>query len=382
MKPKKMIKFVGLPKSDGMPTLDKLVIQDWRNIQLQELGFCANVNCISGGNGEGKTNLLDAVHYLSMTKSAFGNSDRYNFRHGCSSFALCGTYTIADGKPSSRIEVKVSSDGSKRVCRDEKPYRKVSEHIGLLPIVMVSPGDSVLVTDSGEERRRFSSSVLSQMDREFLDSLQRYNRLLSQRNALLKDVPDPVLMETLDEQLSRLAEPVFRARDAFARDLEPLVRKYYAELSGSSEQVGIRYRSDLQAGSLSGLLRESFEKDKALRFTSAGIQRDDLVFTMDGDPIRKVGSQGQQKTFLVALKFAQYEIMKRSYGFPPILLLDDLFDKLDMNRTSNLLKMVSSADFGQIFITDSNKVRLRSIMEGITQDTMYYDAEGGVFSRR
>lgn len=364
-----------------MPALKKIVVQDFRNIAFQELSFSPNINCITGDNGEGKTNLMDAVWYLSMTKSAFSASDRFNFRHGCDSFALAGTYSMPAG-PDARFSVQVSSKGEKRVRRDDKPYAKASGHIGVLPIVMVSPSDVSLVSDSGEERRRFVNAVLSQMAPEYLAAMQQYNRLLFQRNRMLKDGPcDEDLLAVFDAKMEECASVIFPARERFVEELVPVVSEHYKTLSGGQEGVSLEYVSDLSKGALGELLKASREKDLCFKYTTAGIQRDDFLFRMDGYPIRRCGSQGQQKSFLVSLKFAQYEIMKRKYGFPPMLLLDDVFDKLDMGRISNLLGMVAGNDFGQIFITDSNKVRLSSIVDGITEDRAYFEAVAGEFRR-
>lgn len=361
--------------------LRRIVIQNFRNIELQELEFSPNVNCISGNNGEGKTNLMDAVYYLSMTKSAFGASDKFNFRYTQDNFAISGTYAMPSGIES-RFSISVSSDGSKVLKRDDKACQKISDHIGLLPVVMVSPSDISLVSESGEERRRFVNSVISQLDRNYLSNLQQYNRLLLQRNKLLKEgFADSSLLDTFDERLDAFAEPVFRTRREFTDSIKPVVKEYYSRLSGGMEEVDIEYRTDLQKDSLKNILSATRDRDRTLKFTGSGIQRDDFVFTMNGYPIRKCGSQGQQKSFLVALKFAQYEIMKSSYGFAPIMLLDDLFDKLDMERVGHLLKMVSGNDFGQIFISDSNKVRLSSLVDSITEDRSYFVAEGGAFRK-
>ena len=363
-----------------MAILQKIVVRDFRNIELQELEFSPNINCISGGNGEGKTNLLDAIWYLSMTKSAFSSSDRFNFRYGTSDFAIGGTCLMPSGV-TSKFSIEASGT-DKKVRRDDKTYPRVSDHIGVLPIVMVSPSDISLVSESGEERRRFVNSVLSQMDRSSLNDLQQYGKLLLQRNKMLKDgMTDEVLLNTYDERLSALAQPIYKKRDEFCCKLVPVVQEFYSKISGGTETVGIEYRSDLQRVSLKDILQESRQKDIVLKYTGAGIQRDDFIFTMNGHPIRRHGSQGQQKSFLVALKFAQYELMKRECGYPPLLLLDDLFDKLDMNRVSNLLQMVAGEEFGQIFITDSNKVRIEKIVNGITQDRAYFEAEGGVFRK-
>ncbi len=252
--------------------------------------------------------------------------------------------------PDTRISIQVSEKDGKKVRKDDKAYSKLSSHIGQFPIVMVSPADISLVSESGEDRRRFMNAVLSQMDPEYLAAMQQYNRLLFQRNKMLKDQScDEALLDVFDAKMNEYAELIFAARKAFVKDLLPVVTEYYASLSGKSETVSIAYKSDLENDRLSDILKSCREKDKYLKFTSAGIQRDDLVFEMDGYPIRRCGSQGQQKSFLVSLKFAQYEIMKNDYGYPPILLLDDVFDKLDMNRISNLIGMVAGNEFGQIF---------------------------------
>lgn len=364
-----------------MPILEKIVISDYRNIRLQELEFSPNVNCISGNNGEGKTNLLDAIHYMSMTKSAFAASDRFNLRHGAEEFSIAGTYRMENGL-SSRFALKMTAKGEKKVRRDDKPYQKISEHVGVLPVVMVSPADVSMVSESGEERRRFVNSVLSQMDREYMSAVQQYNRLLLQRNTILKESdPDRSLLEVIDMRMSMLAEPIYQSRKNFVEQLKPIVAEYYKTLSGDSEQVDIEYESELAKAGLDQLLAASFERDRIMKHTTTGIHRDDFAFRMNGHPIRRYGSQGQQKSFLVSLKFAQYEIMKKNYGFAPILLLDDVFDKLDMGRISNLLQMVASNDFGQIFITDSNKVRMAGIVDGLTQDRAYFETVGGTFSR-
>lgn len=364
-----------------MPILEKIVISDFRNIELQELEFSPNINCISGNNGEGKTNLLDAVYYLSMTKSAFASSDKFTFRHGTEEFSIAGTYRMENGL-SSRFAMKMTAKGDKKIKRDEKPYNKVSEHVGVLPVVMVSPADISMVSESGEERRKFVNAVLSQMDHEYLVALQQYNRLLQQRNKMLKDMnPDRSLLEVIDMRMAALADPIYRARKQFVDDLKPIVSEYYRLVSGGSENVDITYETELDKAPLDQLLAASYDRDRALRYTSSGLQRDDFSFSMNGWPLRRHGSQGQQKSFLVSLKFAQYEIMKRSYGFAPLLLLDDVFDKLDMGRISNLLQMVSGKDFGQIFITDSNKVRMSGIVDALTQDRAYFETSAGTFKK-
>ena len=324
---------------------------------------------------------MDAIWYLSMTKSAFAASDQFNFRHGTDSFSIAGTYRMENGTQS-RFSVSCESRGVKKVRCNDKVYPKVSSHLGVLPIVMVSPSDVSLVSESGEERRRFANSVLSQMDQLYLANVQQYNRVLLQRNRMLKDGnADDGLLSVFDSQLDTYARAIVESRKAFVSDLQPVVSSLYRSLSGGRESVSIEYRTDLDRGSLRDLLAECRDRDAALRYTTAGVQRDDFIFKMDDYPIRRCGSQGQQKSFLVSLKFAQYEIMKKRYGFPPILLLDDVFDKLDMSRISNLLGMVAGSDFGQIFITDSNKVRMAGIVDGLTADRTYFEAAGGCFTR-
>ena len=365
-----------------MPVLKKIVISDFRNIGLQEIEFSPNVNCISGNNGEGKTNHLDAIYNLSMTKSAFASSDRYVLRHGTEEFALAGTYMMESGLES-KFALKSTSKGEKKVKRDDKPYQKISEHIGVLPVVMVSPADVSMVSESGEERRRFVNAVLSQMSHEYMTAMQQYNRLLMQRNRMLKDMdPDRSLLEVIDFRMGSFASAIYQARCRFIDELRPVVSEFYRIVSGGSEQVDITYDTQLHDTPLEQLLARSYEKDRVLKHTTEGVHRDDFIFTMNGQPIRRYGSQGQQKSFLVSLKFAQYEIMKKNYGFAPILLLDDVFDKLDMGRISNLLQMVASNDFGQIFITDSNKVRMSAIVDGLTKDRAYFEAVSSTFTRQ
>lgn len=374
-----------------MATLEKIIIQNFRNIPFAELSFSAGVNCICGKNGQGKTNLLDAIHYLSLTRSAFSSSDSFCYRHGCDAFSIAGTYRMQDGL-SSRFVVNVDN-GVKTVKRDDKVYPKVSAHIGVLPVVMVSPQDSTLVSESGDERRRFANCVLSQLSAEYLSATSRYNKLLAQRNRILKDYrPDTSLLEVLDAQMGECAAIIIPHRRELSDMLCKAVSAHYASLSGGSETISVSYRSGVPvsfksdvcsdediAASFAATLKSSLEKDLILKYTSTGVQRDDFLFEMDGYPIRKCGSQGQQKSFLVALKLAQYDIMKASYGFPPILLLDDVFDKLDEGRIANLLKLVNSTDYGQIFITDTHRERMERIVGGIARDVKFFNADNGEF---
>ncbi len=365
-----------------MPQLDKIVIQDWRNIALQEISFAAKLNCIWGGNGEGKTNLLDAVYCLSMTKSAFSTPERYNYRRGCTAYAISGIFSSSEGKDC-RYTIKCSEDEGKKLLKDGKPYPKLGDHIGEIPIVMVSPSDSSLISDSSESRRRLYNSSISQIDREYLDAVQRYNKILTNRNALLRRSGGLIgdeLFEAFDEKLSEKAAVIAKARQSFTDALIPLLGKYYEAISSGKEKVGIRYRSDLQKATLDELLKLNAERDRLLGYTTAGVQRDELIFTLDGDPLRRVGSQGQQKSFLIALKFALCALLRQGSGMAPILLLDDLFDKLDPDRTANLLEMVRGEDFGQIFISDTERTRVEKCLNPYDAGAIFIKAEGGVFS--
>ena len=361
--------------------LKRILISNYKNIEEAALEFSWKINCISGNNGTGKTNLLDAIYYLSMTKSFFSSTDAYTFRFGEDAAAVNGSYVMDDNTEDS-ISIGVKRDGEKTVKKNSKVYKRISDHIGLYPIVMVSPADTVLVNGSGEERRKFLTLILSQIDKEYLKRMQSYNQLLLQRNKLLKmQNLSGELLETIDFQMSVHADYIYRKRDELCSVLVERVGVYYSELSGSKESVGLQYISDLQEGSLDSLLENCRERDHFLKFTSVGIHKDDIDFTLNGMPLKKCGSQGQQKSFLVALKLAQFEIMKNLHGTAPILLLDDVFDKLDMQRVEYLLGLVASDAFGQIFISDSNKVRMASIVERFTDECSSFEVTDGVYSK-
>ena len=357
--------------------LNRIILQDFKNIAGAEVQFSPKVNCIYGSNGAGKTNLLDAIYYLSMTKSCFSSSDQYVYAYGAPEAVLCGFYEMDNGTEE-KISVAVRRGGEKIVRRGAKAYARFSEHIGLLPVVMVSPMDGALVNDTGEERRKYLNFILSQTDREYLAHIQAYNQLLMQRNRLLKTDGYPVeLLDTFSERMAPHAAAVYNARRGLCTELRPLIQDFYAKLSRGREQVDLEYRSDLDASSLEEIFVREREKERVLGYTTAGIQRDDLLFRLDGHPLRRCGSQGQQKSFLLAMKLAQFRFMQRIYGQTPILLLDDVFDKLDMQRVEDLLAMVSQLDFGQIFITDSNKVRLESVSRSIGAPCRSFRVEAG-----
>lgn len=358
--------------------LKNLTITNFKNLKELKLDFSPKINCISGNNGSGKTNLLDSVYYLSVTKSYFVGHDHSVINHNCDFTTLNGEY-IREDFSEEHVSVSIARSGEKQIKRNSKLYQRLSDHLGLIPVVMVSPSDNALINDSGEERRRFLNSILSQVDREYLRKLQNYNQLLAQRNKLLKypDVQKDLLL-IVSEQMGTVAKYIYTKRLEFCKELLPVASDYYKKLSGGKESISVEYKSDLKEASLLDVFEENYEKDRLMKYTTAGIQRDDVLFTMEGYLIRRFGSQGQQKTFLLALKLAQFEIMAQIYGKPPILLLDDVFDKLDMQRVEYLLNLVASESFGQIFITDSNKVRIHSILEKVDGESRSFEIENGI----
>ncbi|OJV17829.1 MAG: hypothetical protein BGO30_07745 [Bacteroidetes bacterium 41-46] len=357
--------------------LNKISLTGFKNFKEISLEFSPKLNCITGKNGAGKTNLLDAVYYLSMTKSYLSTQDHLAVSHSEQTAYVSGEYR-RDDSTTEQLSLSLSKTGEKQLKRGGKLYRRLSDHIGVVPIVMVSPYDTCLINESGEERRRFLNAVISQIDGEYLRRVQNYNQLLSQRNRLLKmDAVNYLLLETITERMQDNAEYIYRKRYAFVKDFLPLVVKYYNVISGGRETVSVAYKSDLENGSLTEILKEAYDKESRLGYTTAGIHRDELLFTMDGELIRRVGSQGQQKSFLISLKLAQYLLFRELNGKNPILLLDDVFDKLDMTRVEDLLTLVSAKGFGQIFITDSNKVRIDGVLAKIGNDSKSIEIDNG-----
>ncbi len=359
--------------------LNTISLLDFKNIREAKLLFSPKLNCITGLNGSGKTNLLDAIYYLSMTKSYFTSTDIHSISYDCEKCRISGDY-IREDEAIDNICIVLSREGEKSVKRNSKTYGRLSEHIGLIPIVMVSPYDNCLINESGEERRRFINSILSQIDNEYLLKLQNYNHLLVQRNKLLKSQPiNDDLLFAYSAKMSVNAAYIHNSRAEFTKMLVPLADKYYKLISGGKEDISIIYKSDLDDSAPEMVFEKSLERDKILKYTTAGIQRDDLHFYMDGHLYKIFGSQGQQKSFLISLKLAQFEIMRDIYRKTPLLLLDDVFDKLDMERVEALLNLVSSNMFGQIFITDSNKVRVETILKKINGSSSSFEIFSGRF---
>ncbi len=361
--------------------LQKLSVINFKNYPEAELNFSQTVNAFTGNNGAGKTNLLDAIHYLSLCKSYFNPIDGQQIRHGGDFFMVQGVFE--KDKKNETISCGLKRTQKKQFKRNKKEYQRLADHIGLFPLVMISPNDNSIITDGSEERRRFVDNVISQTDNLYLDELISYNRSLLNRNALLRQVAlsgkyDPALMEIFDEQLITSGKLIFEKRKAFMQAFMGIFNTHYQYLSDGAEQVELVYDSPLLQDEFSSLLTRYLERDRILERTTTGIHKDDLIFTIQGMPLKKFGSQGQQKSFLIALKLSQYAFLNQQKGFKPLLLLDDIFDKLDNHRTTKLMKMVSDKDFGQIFITDTSRKRIETIFEEIGVPVEIFDVDKGV----
>ncbi len=351
------------PRNTAIPMrLKKLSLLHFKNIARQELEFCRGVNCLVGDNGAGKTNVMDAIYYLSMCKSSLPMTDTQSIRHGEEGFLVEGQY-VSDEEKNERIVCSFTRKGGKVLKRNGKEYERLADHVGLVPAVIVSPADNALISDAAEERRRYLNACISQLDRPYLANVMRYNAVLAERNRLLKMQPDETMLAIYDNQLTDYGTKIHAARQAFAERLQPVVAEYYRILSGDREEVELHYKSELGERPFDEILRAARQKDLVNEYTTSGIHRDDLTLRIGGYPLRKYGSQGQQKSFLIALKLAQYAVVAEACGEKPILLLDDLFDKLDAGRVEQLIRLVSDEAFGQIFITDCNPTRLKSILD-------------------
>lgn len=344
--------------------LNRLSLLSFRNYPEASLCCSPRINCFAGLNGSGKTNLLDAIHYLSLCKSFLTPTDSQNIQHEAPFFVVQGEFVMDDGA-TENLYCAVKRAQKKLFKRNQKEYERLSDHIGLLPLVVVAPADTVLVTGHSEERRRFMDSVIAQYDRRYLDALIAYNRVLAQRNALLKQagggLPDMGTLEILNLQLEQHGAPIHAARQTFVHELLPLFNAYYARLSGGAEEVELVYDSKLNGQPFAELLQAALGKDRVLEHTTVGVHKDDLSFSISGFPLKRSGSQGQQKTFLIALKLAQYVFLRNASGKKPLLLLDDVHDKLDDQRLNRLAEMVCSDEFGQLFVTDTSPERMEQL---------------------
>ena len=339
--------------------LQQIKLTNFRNYEYQSIDFSERLNLISGLNGMGKTNLLDAVYYLCMGKSHFQSTDKNVVRKGETFFRLEGYFLL---EKTEKIVAKVVPGDQKTIERNEVPYPRISDHVGLLPVVFQAPDDTTLALEGSEERRRFMDNTLCQLDHHYLDSLVTYNRILDKRNALLRKFAEQgsfngPLLETFNHQLEEPSRYVFERRKWFIEQFQPAFNKFYATISDEAEQVECAYRSQLENGDLQELLEKATEKDRILQRTTVGIHKDDLAFQLKNLPLKRFASQGQLKSFVLAMKLAQYELLRQHKQKLPILLLDDLFDKLDDHRASQLIELLVKGNFGQVFITDTHPER-------------------------
>ena len=364
--------------------LKRISILNYKNLEQVELDFSPKMNCFIGQNGMGKTNLLDAVYYLSFCKSVSNPIDSQNIKHNQDFFVVQGSYLTDEGDPE-EVYCGLKRRQKKQFKRNKKEYSKLSDHIGLIPLVMVSPADSELILGGSEERRRFMDVVISQYDREYLTALIRYNKAMAQRNTLLKAEvePDDELMNVWEEMMASAGEVVFRKRNDFINEFIPTFQSFYSYISQDQELVNLSYESHAMQGDLLHLIRESRQRDRIMGYSLKGIHKDDLVMQLAEYPIKREGSQGQNKTYLVALKLAQFDFLRRTgSNTTPLLLLDDIFDKLDASRVEQIVKLVSSDKFGQIFITDTNRDHLDKILRKIEGDYKVFGVEQGAIYER
>jgi len=363
--------------------LKNITLLNFKNYASAELSFSKTVNAFVGNNGTGKTNLLDAIHYLCLCKSYFNPIDSQQIKTNEDIFLIQGDFDRKE--KNEKITCGLKRNQKKQFKRNKKEYDKLANHIGLFPLVMISPYDVNLIMDGSEERRKFIDNVISQTDSDYLDELIIYNKHLLNRNALLKQVAasrklDVTLLQILDEQLIISGNRIFEKRKQFLLDFIPLFNKHYTYITNNAEEVSLIYQSQLNDHKFDYLLTQSIDKDRILERTTTGIHKDELQFTIGDLPLKKFGSQGQQKSFLIALKLAQYSYLQKFKGFEPLLLLDDIFDKLDDLRVKKLMEMVSHHDFGQIFITDTGKQRVLSIFNEINVEVTLFEVDNGVIN--
>ena len=364
--------------------LSKLSIINYKNIEEAELAFSPKLNCFIGHNGEGKTNLLDAVYYLSFCRSSCSVSDSQAMRHDADFFMLDGRYVNDSGEDES-VSCGMNRGKKKHFKRNNKEYKRLSAHIGLVPLILVSPSDTVLIDGGSEERRRLMDVVISQYDPAYIAALSRYNKALQQRNTMLRAdaEPDADLISLWEEQMAAEGEIVYAKRNDFIQRISPLFQRYYSSISQDKESVSLGYTSHCQRGPLLDVIRRDRHKDRAVGYSLHGIHRDDLEMLIGGFPIRREGSQGQNKTFVISLKLAQFEFLRDIRdGVCPILLLDDIFDKLDAVRVEQIVRIVGGDGFGQIFMTDTNREHLDRILGGSSLDYRLFYVENGVIRRK
>ncbi|MCD8287723.1 MAG: DNA replication/repair protein RecF [Porphyromonadaceae bacterium] len=359
--------------------LSRLSILNFKNIAQADLSFSPGLNCFLGNNGMGKTNLLEALYYLSFCKGFIPLPDSQNIRHGEEFFMLQGFYLCED--VTEEIYCGVKFRQKKVFKRNKKEYGRLADHIGLIPLVMISPADAGLIQGGSEERRRFLDMVISQFDKAYLDKLMRYNKALMQRNSLLKQgVVEPSAYEIWEEQMWLAAGDIYAARSRFLAEFIPVFQEFYTVISGGNEKVGLAYVSHVAQGDLRTLLAEVRQRDLLLGYTSRGVHKDELEMSLEGYQMKRIGSQGQNKTFLIALKLAQFDYLNRNGHTTPLLLLDDVFDKLDAQRMERIISLVSQERFGQIFVTDTNREYLDAIVRRTGGNYRLFQVENGCFT--
>lgn len=356
--------------------LTKISILNYKNIQQTELNFSPKINCFIGNNGVGKTNILDAIYYLSFCKSHSNSIDSQNIHHNENFFVVEGFYDRKETEE--HIYCALKRKQKKVFKRNKKEYERFSDHIGLLPLVLISPNDGDLIGEGSDERRKFIDTVISQYDYTYLAALIKYNKTLFQRNSLLKSqMIDEDLMDILNDALVEGGVLIHQKRAAFITEFLPIFERFYELISMNKEKVKLLYNSHLLEGDFKLMLQNNIEKDKILGYTTKGIHKDDLEMSLGEYPIKRVGSQGQNKTYLIALKLAQFDFLKRVSGINPILLLDDIFDKLDAERVHQIITLVSDDYFGQIFITDTNRKHLDEMLVGMNKPYKLFVVENG-----
>lgn len=355
--------------------IKNLKLFNFKNHSEKSFDFSPEINCFVGNNGAGKTNILDALHYLSMAKSFLGNLDAQNILHDSDFFAI--EAEIQGEEKNDIIKLQLPKEGKKIIKKNDKTYERIADHIGFLPSVMISPYDANLISDGSESRRKFLDAMISQTDSDYLFALIQYQKTLQQRNALLKYFAknrtfDLDSLEIYNEPLNKFGTQIFEKRQRFVASILPTIQHFYEIISKGNEKVTVIYESNLNEQNFEEILSENLEKDRVLTYTSRGIHKDDLRFEMNENLIKKFGSQGQQKSFLIALKLAQIKRIKDITNKNPILLLDDIFDKLDDNRVSQLIELVNQQNFGQIFITDTHRERTESVVKRINEESKIF----------
>jgi len=361
--------------------LNSLSILNYKNIREADLVFSPKINCFIGNNGMGKTNVLDAIYFLSFCKSHSNSIDSQNIMHNADFCLIQGKYQLGDALEDIYCGMKPRI--KKQFKRNKKEYERLSDHIGLLPLVLVSPDDSVLISEGSDERRKFVDGVISQFNKTYLNQLLQYNNALKQRNALLKiETPiDDSLLDIWEEQMALYGTYIYEQRKLFIDEFIPIFQNFYSYISGGNEQISLTYHSQHEERDIKASMIETRNRDRILGYSTQGIHKDELEMMLDGYPIKRVGSQGQNKTYLISLKLAQFDFLKRTHGKSPLLLLDDIFDKLDSFREKQIVELVSGETFGQIFITDTNREHLDLILQQLGQEATIFRLENGEISQ-